>query len=314
MSETQETEQGLSEEQAAEKLLSRMRKEPEPEHEEEEPANETEPESEALEDAPEDDEVEADFLGEKVKVRGKEASELVQRFAAKAKELEANTTRKFQEAAEVRKSAEKAAEAAQLVQALAEKHGEMLGHRTMVQQRMQQLRNIDVRQLQAQDPAALAGLTAEMQQLQMTEQEITRRLAMTAHGIQEQRAQLQAQGIEEAKKYAQTIKGWSEEYDAKLLDYVVKDVGAPADEVRAKMSGWLMKLIHQAYEGQKVSQSKPWEKKSPGSNQTLKPGTSGQSKGQTTAAVESAQKRFKKSGSLDDAAQLLLARSKLRKR
>lgn len=314
MSETQETEQGLSEEQAAEKLLSRMRKEPEPEHEEEEPANETEPESEASEDAPEDDEVEADFLGEKVKVRGKEASELVQRFAAKAKELEANTTRKFQEAADVRKSAEKAAEAAQLVQALAEKHGEMLGHRTMVQQRMQQLRNIDVRQLQAQDPAALAGLTAEMQQLQMTEQEITRRLAMTAHGIQEQRAQLQAQGIEEAKKYAQTIKGWGEEYDAKLLDYVVKDVGAPADEVRAKMSGWLMKLIHQAYEGQKVTQAKPWEKRTPQANQTLKPGASGQQKGSAAVAVENVTKRFKKSGSLDDAASLMLARAKAKRR
>lgn len=317
--------EGITEEQGVERLLSKMRKpeeKPEPEETPEPEVDTSEPEetqdhSEPVQDDDEE-EIEADFLGEKVKVRGKEASELVQRFAAKAKELEANTTRKFQEAAEVRKAAEKAAEGAQLIQQLAEKNGELLGHRAAVQARINQLRQINVQQLQATDPAALAGLTAEMQQHQFTLREIETRIVATANGLQHAKAQmdesLKTQGMEEAKKYAATIKNWSPEYDAKLLDYVMKDVGAPVEEVRGKMSGWLMKLIHQAYEGSKVTQAKPWEKRSPQATQTLKPGASGQTKGSAVATVEKVQQRFKKSGSLDDAAALLLARSKLRKR
>lgn len=323
--ETPEAE-GITEDQAAERLLEKFKSRQEkPEEKQETPENdppednsdesEESSESDNSESTSDDDvEEEIDFLGEKAKLRGKEAREFASHFAAKVKDLEANTTRKFQEAAEIRKTAAEQIELAAKVAKIAQDQGEMLGHRKVIEQRLRELSSVNIQQLRVNDPAALAAITAEIQHLQMADQKIVQRLHEAGRAYDEADLQIKAKRFEEAAKYAQTIKGWGAEMDEKLLDYVVNKVGAPANEVRSQMSGWLIKLIHQAYEGQKVSQSKPWEKKSPGSNQTLKPGTSGQSKGQTTAAVESAQKRFKKSGSLDDAAQLLLARSKLRKR
>lgn len=316
--------QGLTEEQAAEKLFSKFAPEkdekPEPEVNTDETEDDgqrseedSEPESDESDEA-EENESEYDLLGSKIKVKGVEARKLVEEIQGKAKEFEAKHTRKFQEIAEIRKSAESAANASQNLVKLAAEHGELLGHKQVIAQRMNQLRSIDVRALQMNDPAALAGLTAEMQQLQFTDQQISQKLMQAVHGIRQSSDEMRSAKEAEAHKYAQSIKNWSDEYNNRLLHFIENDIGAPPSEVKAQMSGWLMKLIHKAYEGSKVTQAKPWEKKTPQQTQTIKPGTSGQQRGSNAVAAEKAVAKVRKSGSVEDAAEALLARSRLKRK
>lgn len=311
-------ERGYTEEQAAEELLKRWTKDKPESDKQDNPEESTDtPETESVdegEEPQEDEDTEIDVAGEKFKLP-KHLKEQAERIQAKAKEVEAGATRKFQESAEARKLAEAHFKQAEKLHEVVSAHADIFADYKAVNNRLAQLAKVDANALSQADPVALTRLNAEFNQLQLARGQIENALRNAAGNMEKVRSEAQKAKIAEIADFAtKNIKGWSDDYSNKLLDYVVNDIGAPPEEIQGNMSKWLVKLIDKAYRGDAVQSAKPWEKKATGKQSTLTPGASGRPQGSAQKAFETAQTRLKKTGSLEDAAVALLARSKLRKR
>jgi hypothetical protein len=190
----QEEVQGLTEEQATQELLKRWVKEPEKapasadvtdeEAEVKEPEGDPETEEEPEETEPEEGEVEIDVAGEKFRLP-KEVTETVKRIEAKAKEVEAGATRKFQEAADLRKAVETQTKAVVELQKVAQANAQLLGDHAMVTRRIAQLENIDIN---ATDAETLTRLNAEYNQLQAAERRIAAQYQENVSKMREEEA------------------------------------------------------------------------------------------------------------------------------
>lgn len=317
--ETQEVSTGMTEDEAASALLKRWVDEPaeadEPEQTEQEQTEQVDAqaEEEPEDEAEESDEVEIDVTGEKIKFP-KAVEEQAKRIEAKVKEIEAGTTRKFQEAAELRKVAESQIQAAQQLQKIAHEQSDLIADHKMVQRRLESLEKLDINALAESDPVALTRINAEYNQLMAAKSRIEQAYQQTVAQSQEQQskasqARLQALG-EFAKK---NIKGWSDEYSQTLLEFTTKELGIDPDTLRASLSEPVIKALDLAYRGWKVSQADPKAKLQVASK-TLKPGSTAQTKSTALAAAEKATQRLRKSGSVDDAAMALLMRSSAKRR
>lgn len=324
----QEVNQGISEDQAATELLKRWGVGDTPETEEEPEAQadeqpqgdvqEQETEAQAEEGEQEEaeaqsEEIEIDVAGEKFKVPAALA-EQAKRIESKAKEVEAGATRKFQEAAELRKFAEAQVESAKKLQEIATQNAEIIADHKSVTRRMQQIEQMDFNSLAENDPIALTKLNAEYMQLQAAKQRIEGAYQEASAKMQaESQAQMQ-QRFAHLQEFAQkNIKGWSDDYSKTLMEFSVNQLGADPDMLRNVMSEPVIKALDLAYRGWKLGQTDP-KAKQVVATKTLKPGAVGQMKSNAVQAVEKTQQRLKKSGSVDDAAALLLARSNTRKR
>ncbi len=318
-----EVESGISEEDAASEILKRMgvgtddtstegeaEGEPEqPESDEDTPEVQDEPE-----DKPEEsEEVEIDVAGEKFKLPAalKEIGEKVQ---AKAKEVEAGATRKFQEAADLRKFAEAHNEHAKQLTQLSQVEIGLMADQTAIGRRLNQLMSIDVAALSEQDPAQLARLTAEAQQLQFAQGQINQRLEAARADTTKAKDTAVAQRMEYLGGWAsKNISGWSADYSATLLEFSVKELGADPTALRDVMSEPVLKALDLAYRGWKVQKADP-KAKQVQSNKTLKPGATGQVKNGAQKTVETTTRRFAQTKKVDDAADAIFARMQAGKR
>lgn len=317
-----EVQQGISEDQAASELLKRWgaSEDTPPVEETTEEAEEsdgqeatTETTEEAEEEPQASEEVEIDVAGEKIKLPAV-AAEVARKVEAKVKEIEAGATRKFQEASELRRVAEAQTEHAKQIGQLSQQEVDLLADSRTIDRRLQQILSIDTNALYEQDPAQLARLTAEAQQLQFTKQRIEQSLKQ----VQDQK-QGKLTEAETAKfKYlndwsAKNIKGWSEDYSQALLEFSVKELGADPQALRNVMSEPVLKALDLAYKGWKVQHTDP-KGKQVTSTKTLKPGASGQAKSSAQQAVETANRRFGQTKKVDDAAAAILARMNAKRR
>ena len=321
-----EVNQGMTEDSAAEALLKRWGAGPDAEEEsqateQEQPEGDAteqaetqeESEGEADESEAQSEEVEIDVAGEKFKLPP-QLAEQAKRIEAKAKEVEAGATRKFQEAAELRKFADAQLESVKKMQEVATQQADIIADHKHVTRRMQQIEQMDFAALADQDPVMLTRLNAEYMQLQGAKQRIENAYQQADAKMQQESQAQQAQRLTHLAEFAQkNIKGWSDEYSNTLLEFSVKQLGADPAALRAVMSEPVIKALDFAYRGWKLSQTDPKAKQVVPSK-TLKPGATGQMKTSAVQAVEKAQQRLKKSHSVDDAAALLLARSNTRKR
>lgn len=314
----QEVEASYTEDTAASELLKRWGSDPQAEEEATDEAPEVEqteqvdtPDGDEPEDeTPESDEVEIDVAGEKFKLPTVLA-EQAKRIEAKVKEIEAGTTRKFQEAAELRKVAEARIQQAEHLQKLAAESADLHADHRAISKRLAALESLDASQL---DGEQLARLNHEYMQLNAAKQRVEGAYQQHIQKTTQARQQSQAQELQRLQGWAaKNVEGWSDKYSEELMDFAIKELGADAEALRAIVSEPVIKALHLAFKGHKVHSAKP-NAKQVQSSKTLKPGAAGQMKTNAVKQAETATGRLKRSGSVDDAASLLLARSNIRKR
>lgn len=310
---------GLTEEQGVSELLSRWAKddksEPEPKEaetestEEEQPKGEAQTEEETVEDPEDSGDIEIDVGGAKFKAP-KAISETFKQVEAKVKEIEAGATRKFQEAADLRKAVEAQTQAVVQLQKVAEANADLLADHRMVVRRLEQLEGVDINTI---DTDQLSRLNAEFNRLQAAKSRIEAQYGQNVQKMREENDKAQAAKQEHAEKVLSSqIKGWSPEYGKKLAEYAVSR-GAPTDALKGITDAWMVQILDDAAYGYAMRQKKPdLTKRVVETHKTLSPGSG--TKSATVAKVQQAENRFKKSHSLDDAAQLLLARSQARRK
>lgn len=321
--ETQEVSSGYTEEQAASALLSKWatpneKAEPteaettdEPEAEQADEAT-ADADDESTAEADESDDIEIDVGGEKFKVPSAQ-SEQAKRIEAKVKEIEAGTTRKFQEAAELRKVAESQIETARQLQQIAHEQSDLIADHKMIERRLDALSRIDVNALGDSDPVQLTKLNAEYTQLITAKQRIEAQYQQSVAKSSDAQKKAQAEKVHHLNEYAKrTVKGWSDDYSNKLMSFAVQDLGFNPDALRAGINEPLIKAIDLAYQGHKVRTADPKAKQIV-TTKTLKPGSAG-AKQTVHATAEKARTQLAKSGRVEDAAMLLLARANTRKR
>jgi hypothetical protein len=311
--------EGLTESQAVDSILKRWNKPeaaetstedaaPETTAETEtEPSQDTQVEGEAETEDAADGHIEIDVGGQKFKAP-KELSETFRQVEAKVKEIEAGATRKFQEAADLRKSAETQYAAVQQLQKVAEANAELLADHRMVARRLQQLEAVDI---QATDADTLTRLNAEYNQPAASGR---------SSAIQRERQDDAGRAgdatrakLEHAEKLLATrVKGGGRKAKA-LAEYAVGR-GAPIEVLNGISDAWMVEILDDAAYGRQMRDSRPQITKRVAETQkTLRPGAAGHDK-PGAAKAEEAMARVRKTGNVHDAAMALLARSSAEER
>lgn len=309
--------QGLTEQQATEELLKRWTSKEEAseeettgEPEEEQPQGDATPEEEPEEEPDPEGEVEIDVAGEKFKLP-KAVTETVKRIEAKAKEVEAGATRKFQEAADLRKAVETQTKAVVELQRVAQANAQLLGDHAMVTRRIAQLESIDIN---STDAETLTRLNAEYNQLQAAERRIQGQYQENVSKMRQEEAKAQKAKEEHSEKMLSThLKGWGPEMKKSLAEYALSR-GAPAEVLQGITDAWMVEILADAMYGRQMKESKPnLTKRVQDTPKTLKPTGSG-TKSATVAKADQAVNRLKKTGRIEDAAMALLARAQAKRK
>lgn len=309
---------GLSEEGAVQALLGKWAQAEQPpqeeapaeqEPEQAEQADATEPETPEAEPEAEAD-TEIDIAGEKIKLPAA-LKDVAKRIEAKAKEVEAGATRKFQEAAEARKAIDAERAAITQIRQVAEAQADLLADHKMVTRRLSQLEGIDINSV---DTETLTRINAEYNQLQAAKARIEQAYQQgVAQMSEKQKEALRARQEHAEKVVSQRIKGWGPEKAKALAEYAIAR-GAPADALNGITEPWMVEILEDAAYGRQMREHKSTlDKRVVQTQPTLKPGAS---TAQPKAAVQAqtAMQRLAKSGNMSDAAMALLARSQVRKK
>ncbi len=191
----------------------------------------------------EEDELEEDLDG--VKVRGRK--EAIERLKAE-RLMQADYTRKTQEAAEIRKAAEAERESVQKARQFEQENLDIVADLRAAQREMQHLQQVNLQQLSDQDPIQAQKLIVRIQQLQAYQAQ--------THGVLTQRHQqfIQAQQqeaarqVEEGRRVLQRdIPGWGPEMAAKLTQFALA-TGYTEQEVAAIRSPAMVRSIYREYQ------------------------------------------------------------------
>lgn len=317
---------GMTEDQAASELLKRWAakdEKPEPSTEGEQPAEPETPEApEATTDAPEEEteakpeesgDIEIDVAGEKFKLPAS-LKELGEKVQAKAKEVEAGATRKFQDAADLRKAAEARAEQVDRMSKIAQAQAELLADHRMVMRRMQAYEQINVQEMSQNDPARLTAINAEYNQLSAAKTRLEAAYQKAVGDYDAETKQAKQARMQSLHEYAsKNIKGWGNDADRNLNEYLgAKGIERETMLTFLEQEPKLLSILEEAVFGQKVRTAQP--QKTPPKPTTLKPGTTGQTKTSAQQLADTAKRRLSQTGKVDDAAAALLARMNSRKR
>lgn len=282
------------------------------------PVAESDPESEQAVEADAQDvetqqapseEYEFDLAGHKVRLSKENLKDQLPLIQAKAKELEAGSQRKFQEAAEVRKNAEQFAQlVAQNTELVAEYRG--------VTTELDRLQKLDLEALSDSDPVTAQKALLRMTQLQQRQATLLQGVNQTHAQLQNARAEQRARDVAAVRTYAQTsIKGWTQDLDRALGDYVVKNAVAPESVERLTSDPRLYEMAVKAYKFDTLQAAKPAiEKRAAEAPRTLKPNSANQTVTSAQVKARDAWGKFEKTGRMDDAVNAYLARQKVKGR
>jgi hypothetical protein len=318
---------GFSTEQAAEALLTRWQSkheapvdadagEPEDASEDDEEPD-TEPEQsdeddadgeeEATEAPAQEPEYELEFGGSKYTVKPSELGERVTELQSKLKELEGGATRKFQEAAAVRKQAEE-------MSALASQHADLYADFRAVNREIERIQGMDLQSLSDSDPVSAQKEIARMMQLQQAQQRLGAQLQQANAQMTHARQQSVVQEVESVKQYARTrINGWSEQLDKALGEYVQKVQVRDASLSSLVTDPALYEMAVKAFKYDTLQAAKPAEKRAVQAPKTLKPQAATAQTNSAKARADDLVKRVRSTGSTADLANLFLARAGKRK-
>ena len=313
-----ETPTTLTEEGAVQALLSKWKVGEQPEKPE---APTTEPEPQAQADAspepeaegeatPEEADFELDVGGAKFKFP-RAIEESLRAVSAKVKEIEAGSTKRFQEAAELRKATETERASVAEMRKIAEATADLLADHRTIARRLQQLESVDIA---STDSDTLARYNAEYTQLTAASKRVESAYTERVQALRGEEAKaLRARQEHAERVVSQRIKGWGPEMQKDLAEYAVGR-GAPVEALNSITEPWMVEILADAAYGRKMREHKATaEKRVVQTPPTLKPGASS---GQPRAEVQAreAMSRLNKTHSVNDAAMALLARSGIKRR
>jgi hypothetical protein len=197
------------------------------------------------------DEIEDELEG--VKLRGKK--ELLERIKNE-RLMQADYTRKTQEVAEQRRAIE--AERAQF-QETARMHQTFLREVAQVQsidERLGQLQQLNLHQINAEDPQRAQALLIEFNQLQAARGQLVGSLTQRQQQQALQQQQETARRLQEGQAIlARDIKGWSPELAGKLVDFGVS-MGLSREALQNVTDPTVVKLLHRAYVGDQLEKQR----------------------------------------------------------
>ena len=331
---TPEVGNGLSTEQAAQSLLARWNSR------QQEAADADDSESEAVDEADDgdephaeqseqddadagDDEPEAqvesteyelELGGAKFKLKPDELPQRLSEIQAKAKELEGGATRKFQEAAELRKSLEAEREQIQQLGRLAAQHTELLADMRSTQREIEQLSSVDWNALSDSDPVTAQKAMARLMTLQNAQQSIGQRLNEAQRAMQQQDAEIRAQIAQRGtEKLSKLIPDFNEATKAELSKFIAQRELTPMGR-EALWDPEVVAAFHDAMKYRAMKQAAPvQQKRAVDAPKSLRPGTAATPNTSAKQRADAALKRVRETGKTDDVVSLLLARQKVRR-
>lgn len=257
--------------------------------------------------------IELDVGGDKLKLPGrlKEQAEHIQR---KVKELEAGSTRKFQEAAELRKQVEAEREQVQQLQKLAAQHTDLIADYRATQREIESLNALDWNALSDSDPVQAQKAMARLMTLQNAQQRIGAQLAQAGSQMQAREQELRAQQIQRGnEQLSKLVPNLTDAVKADLAKYIGTRSLTPEGK-QALYDPEVVAAFHDAWKYRQMQEAKPAiTKRAVEAPKTLKPGTAAAPATSAQKRYEDAKKRAFKSGSNEDIAAALLARSMFRK-
>lgn len=314
----------MTEDQAASELLKRWGAKEESEASSEAETTEEQPEAQEQSDATEETEtteeeaeesgeVEIDVAGEKFKLPAK-LKEHAERIQAKAKEVEAGATRKFQEAADLRKAAEARSEQVDRMTKIAQAQADLLADHRFVMKRMTAYEQINVQELAQTDPARLTAINAEYNQLMAAKSRLESAYQKAVSDMDAETTQAKTAKLQSLHDFAsKNIKGWGKEADDRLGAYLgAKGIERETMLDILQQDPRLLLVLEDAAYGQKVRNATPT--KTPPKTQTLKPGGAGVAKTNAQQTADTAKRRLAQTGKVDDAAAALLARMNVKRK
>lgn len=191
----------------------------------------------------EEDELEEDLDG--VKVRGKK--EAIERLKAE-RLMQADYTRKTQEAAEIRKAAEAERESVQKARQFEQENLDIVADLRAAQREMQHLQQVNLQQLSDQDPVQAQKLMVRMQQLQAFQAQAQGVLTHRHQAFLHAQQQEAARQLEEGRRVLQRdIPGWGPEMAAKLSQFALAN-GYTEAEVAAIRSPAMVRSLYREYQ------------------------------------------------------------------
>jgi hypothetical protein len=267
--------------------------------EESEPEGDEQPEAEEPE-ATEAELVEIDVDGETYQV----PEVLKDKFM-----LQADYTRKTQEVAEQRKQVELAQaqlqQAAQLQQQSIAEYAEL----TALDKQIQQYNQVDWNALYESDPAEFVRLKEQSRDLRDTRSHIANQIQLKHQQQYEQNLQARIQLKEEGLKVlTKEIPNWNADLGKTISHYAIEKFGFTASEMNEIIDPRVVKVLYTAYQRDKQVTNKPiTDKRVANLPKVSKPG--GNNKPSVAQSREAdARKALKKTGSMDAAQALFLAR------
>jgi len=267
--------------------------------EESEPEGDEQPEAEEQE-ATEAELVEIDVDGETYQV----PEALKDKFM-----LQADYTRKTQEVAEQRKQVELAQaqlqQAAQLQQQSIAEYAEL----TALDKQIQQYNQVDWNALYESDPAEFVRLKEQSRDLRDTRGQLANQIQLKHQQQYEQNQQTRIQLREDGLKVlTKEIPNWSNDLGKTISQYAIEKFGFTASEMNEIIDPRVVKVLYTAYQRDKQVTNKPiTDKRVANLPKVSKPG--GNNKPSVAQSREAeARKALKKTGSMDAAQALFLAR------
>lgn len=190
-----------------------------------------------------DEEIEEDLDG--VKVRGKK--EAIERLKGE-RLMQADYTRKTQEAAELRKAAEAERETAQQVRQFEQQNLDIVADIRGMDRELAQLQQVNFHQLSDQDPIQAQKLMARMQQLQTVRGQAVNALTQRHQHFQQVQQQDAARQLAEGQRVLQRdIPGWGPELAAKLSAFALSNGYTPR-EVESIRSPAMVRSLFREYQ------------------------------------------------------------------
>lgn len=266
-------------------------------------------------DSEADAEWELEFGGKTYRAPKGMPEELAREVQEFGKNLHADYTRKTQEIAEVRKQIDADRQAAQELTRLTHEHADLVADWRVVQRQIEGMSQTDWDALSESDPLTAQKQMARLMQLQNAQQRIGAQLQQSIASMTAKQQASAKEALERANAELAKDKDlkWGKETAAALTAYG-KSLGFSDTELAQVADPRVVRLLHKAQQYDALVASRPAvTKRVSESAKAVKPNASGSAQSIQRTQADDAMKRLDRTGTVDSAAQALLARMRSRK-
>lgn len=167
--------------------------------------------------------------------------------------MQADYTKKTQEVAEMRKSAEARAAEAETAYSVSQEVLEARVHLMNFDARLKQFENVNWQEMEAQDPVGAMSAWREFQQLREARSNLGTKLDQHQRQVSEKAEQETASRLRETREFAEkNIAGWTPELDVKIANFAGAELGFAPDALRGALTPQIYKTLHLAMLGHQL--------------------------------------------------------------